>query len=310
MSVFRVMGICLPAMIFLSSCAGVQESVRNWDAGFLSVEGGADGEREVEVTVDGQPVKFLVDPGFGAMRLLNNSAAQQIGLRPSAIAGGYEIGPVMLTSRSSTAQLDSENYTGPARFHWFGQDVTTRADGLISPVVLPYGTIRFELGPSQIGEEIRSLPLEGSGIYGVSGGYGKLLVRDDIIRVAIDLNVEDAVASADVGALLRETNGGRFVGVSEEREIRYGVVRPVLRLVLDNPLIVAGLRVEWVFVEVERAGMLAQEDSDPETIIVTARTNRNDRDYRLTLGQAQLRSCTFFEFNNQASLLSFNCTFG
>ncbi|MBX7535151.1 hypothetical protein K3175_05720 [Qipengyuania sp. GH1] len=287
----------------------MHEAVRNWDSGEITVDVAQFRAPLAELQINGEPVELEVDPGFGSVRMLNSSKVRDLKLQPSGIAGGYRIGPITLTSRSSAVAISSENYSGPARVHWFPKtQVSEEADGLISPVIMPYARVRFSLRPFDAQDEVATLPLRGPGTYGVSGGFGIIDLAGKEVQVAFDLHAIDTFVSADLGTLLLKTHGGRFSGISEDRLIRYGVSRPVLQLDLNRPFDFAGIRFDSVLVEVERRGEAALENADPQTIIVTARRDPSDIELRLLVGRDAIKRCAYFQYDNAGGVVSLACS--
>lgn len=292
----------LPA---LASCVSALENIGEGQVGELVVEPG----QTLQATVSGQAAVMGIDPDIGARRLLNHSFAEKIGLKKSAIQGAYWIGPVELIANSRSASFDLGASSGNVRFHWFDRDIAQTNDGLISPTLLPYRTVKFVLRSEDSEATKRSLILKGPGTYGFSGGEGSLRLGDDMVAIGFNPQREHTIVSAAVGAILASTHGGAFHGDVMETTIRYGVTRPVRLMELDRPLDVAGAIVRSVLVRTNEAGDAigkTVENKDQDEIVVIGSNKRKPK-LTMTLGAQALEKCSSFEFDNEANEIILIC---
>lgn len=289
--------------LILGGCASSIEQAPMARLGSLTLAG----PMEVPVKIRGRAMIMQLDPDIGARRLLNQSAAHQLGFKGSAIQGGYRIGPIELVANSQAAQ-GVIGIPGTYRFHWFDRDVAREAAGLISPALLPYDQVVVRLRADTLNGEIRSLRFRGPGTYGFSGGEAIIVVKGEDVAVGISTSRSETIASARVGALLLEQYGGRFEGASQDVEIRYGVQRPVRRLVLERPLAFAGVSIGSLLVRVNELGDASnrRDDADPEEVVVFGRSTRKSK-LVLSLGRDALAACDSITFNNKHKRLDLRC---
>ena len=122
------------------------------------------GDYTIDVTINGQSFKLLVDPDIGGSRVLNADAAAKLGLKGGMIGGWHMVGPVKLTANSNVLNYDFGDVKDKQRTFWLADGTATdRAAGTIAPAALPYPVVRFQLREAVDGEKLYTLPMADDG---------------------------------------------------------------------------------------------------------------------------------------------------
>ncbi len=263
------------------------------------------GDYTIDVKINGQSFKLLVDPDIGSSRVLNADASTKLGLKGSMIGGRHMVGPVKLTANSNVLNYDFGDVKDKKRTFWFAQGAATdRAAGTISPAALPYPIVRFQLRPAVAGEKLYILPLSDG------GNNAKLMVGENAIAVGFNLLRNDTLVTASTGVLIADAYQGGFSGDSVSTMIRFGVERPTRPLKLKQAINIAGLPLNQMLVRVSDFGDASQiadaADVDQDEIVVTAASKKKPR-YMMTLGRDFLSRCSALTFDSKAGQVQMSC---
>jgi hypothetical protein len=264
-----------------------------------------DGDYTINVSINGQPFKMMVDPDIGSSRVLNADAATKLGLKGSMVGGRHMVGPVKLTANSNVLNYDFGGAKDKNRTFWFSDRAgTTKADGLISASALPYKTVRFKLRAAVDGEKLYSLPLSDG------GNNARLMVNEVEIAVGFNLDRDASVATASTGLLLSDAQGGGFSGPAVATMIRFGVERPTRPMRLQQSLDVGGLPLDSLLVRVsdfgDASGIKDADAPDVDEIVVTGASKRKPR-HQMELGRDFLSRCSTLTFDYRVKQVQMSC---
>jgi hypothetical protein len=263
------------------------------------------GDYTIDVKVNDQPFKIIVDPDIGGSRVLNFASASKLGLKGSMIGGVHRVGPVKLTANSNVLRYDFGGITDKNRTFWFKDaSATSIADGAFSASALPYKIVRFVLRPEGEGESIYTLPI-------ADGGNNAILTVNGVeIAVGFNLQRDETLVPASTGVLISENFDGRFAGPPIQSMIRYGVERPTRLMELGKPLEIGGLPLASMLVRVSDFGDASQikeaDAADQDEIIVTAESKRKPR-HMMALGKAFLAKCSALTFDYDRKQVQMSC---
>lgn len=268
--------------------------------------------RLLNAKVNSSKITLKVDIDFIDGRILNKSTAKLLGLKRSLIGGGVRIGNIVLNADSSKRPFSILDMPETkSRLHWFDRDIAADADGLISATSLPFENIVFQLRGPESHDEKADIPLKKPGSWGFAGGYGILMVDDNEVRLGFALERPETIISADLGALLMQSNGGSFEGDIVFKDIRYGVTIPMRLAHFTKPIHIGSLAVTSAYIysaEPERKGL---DDGSlaptPDEIVVTGKKRRSHLVYNISVGSNDLSRCASLTFKKAIGAIEMNC---
>lgn len=242
--------------------------------------------------------------------MVNADIAKALALKPSMIGGLHMIGPIRLKAASDSARIDYGGTVQKDRLFWFDRSASAISDGAVHPTMLPYSNVRFVLGPKAPNERETVLPLEGAGMFGIGGGYGKFAYGDIELQISFSLKRLETLMTAPVGVELAAGQGGAFSEQQRQSLIRFGVERPVRLLRFDRPLLLFDRPLASALVRVNDFGDAStipdQTGIDQDEIVVTGKAKKKTR-YSLTLGRDFLKDCSSLTFDMKAKLIRLSC---
>ncbi len=268
------------------------------------------GDFVIPVTLNGKPYRWEVEPDGGAARVVNADVAKMLALKPSMIGGVHYIGAIRLTAASDDASIEYGSIKRNDRVFWFSRPASAIADGTVHPLMLPYSSIRFILGPKVLGEREATLPLEGAGMWGIGGGHGKYDYGNIELQVSFSLKRRETLMTAPVGVELAARQGGSFSDVQRQSMIRFGVERPVRTMALARPLMMFDRPILNGLVRVSDFGDASTIPEGPavdeDEIVVTGKAKKKSR-YSLTLGRDFLNGCSSLTYDLKAKVIRISC---
>lgn len=266
------------------------------------------GAHYVQAVVNGHAVRLRVDPEAPGYILLNPGAIQRVGLRPSMTRARTFVGPVRLTGRTKSTTVTIGNRTDERRIIWMDRDAVTDADGLIGPADLPYDRVTFHLRAAGPGEQLLTLPLAFDRSTGLSH---RQRVGDQEVGFKLATGTPQTLATAAAGALLAARHGGTWAGEAREHPVRFGVMRPARPLTLGTALPIAGLPLARMLVRTRddrgNAVLPAENDADPDEMVVTAGSERQRARYTVILGADWLAGCSSLVWDNGTRVMTVSC---
>jgi hypothetical protein len=268
------------------------------------------GDYIIPVTINGRSYRWEVEPDGGAARVVNADVAKELALKPSMIGGLHMIGPIRLKAASDSARIDYGGVIEKDRLFWFDREASMISDGAVHPTMLPYSSVRFVLGPKAANERETVMPLEGAGMFGIGGGYGKFAYGEIELQISFSLKRSETLMTAPVGVELAAGQGGAFSEQQRQALIRFGVERPVRQVRFSQPLLLFDRPLQTALVRVSDFGdasTIADENMvDQDEIVVTGKAKKKTR-YSLTLGQEFLKGCSSLTYDMKAKLIRLSC---
>jgi hypothetical protein len=263
------------------------------------------GDYTIDVTVNDQSFKLLVDPDIGGSRVLNADTAAKLGLKGSMIGGRHMVGPVKLTANSNVLNYDFGDVKDKQRTFWLADRAATdHAAGTIAPAALPYPVVRFQLREAVDGEKLYTLPMADD------GKNATLMVGGNTVAVGFNLLRNETLVTASTGVLIADSYQGAFAGEGVSTMIRYGIKRPTRPLKLEKAIEIGGLPLDQMLVRVSDFGDASQiadsADMDQDEIVVTATSKKKPR-YLMTLGRDFLARCSVLTFDAKAKQVQMRC---
>lgn len=278
----------------------------------------AAGERVVEsdgvvpAKVNGAPLRLRIDPGAVAMPLLSTAAARRAALKPGMIGIGYAVGPIRVFGRTAVAEIGLNGTTFKRRIGWTDAPYSADVDGVIGPGGVPEPVVRFALRPRAPDEHAIVLPMADP--HGLGGSWGDTLATTQVGGMSIDLRFDPrqpvTLAPAGLGARIAGALGGTWEGEIVQREIVFGIRRPVRTMRLARPLAIGTLTLSTLGVrtgDFGNAGSIPEKHADPDEIVVTAKTKAGRRSNRLTIGNDLLSRCSELVFDKVARQIRLSC---
>ncbi len=271
------------------------------------------GDGVLAATLNGAPLRMMIDPAATAMPLVTAAAARRAGLKPSFFDFAYRVGPQRITGNSAVARIDVGSGPDKRRVGWSDRPWRSGVDGVIGPGMLDQTVVHFQLRAPQAGEIESRFPLVDQG--GIEGRWGERFARLDLggraLRLQFDPQAPATLATAQAGSLVAEELGGTFAGAPRSAPIAFGVARPVRRMQLSQPLAIGSLSLTELDVRTgdfgSAGGIAEQGDADPSEIVVTARTKWKAQYDQIKLGRDVLQNCSSITFDRAAKRVTLRC---
>jgi hypothetical protein len=282
----------------------------------------------VSVWINGLEVSLAVSTATVDHVTLNDTVAQRLGLSaaPPDNKGDLFIGGVVaLQGRHGSAWLAHAQRLQRQQLYWFPGLSSLPLAGTIGPFALPHERIRI-LWQSAADAQPPAPPSLALQLVGDidHAAYGIGLMEGRLLLIGVDVRTRRALplVSAASGADLAELLGGRLVGEPWQEEIVLGVLRPVRRLELDEPLEIGPIQIRAVAVRQGgprdgtarlAPGQIIPFDAEEDPGIAQVRgriVRRRDVARYIVLTRAQLEAygCSSLLIDKAARLWELACT--
>lgn len=271
----------------------------------------------ITVTLAGQPLTLRVDPAAKPFVTLTPAAAARLGLAdPARRRDGGPVPRGVLTVHAGRADRiipwseESLEAGGPARSVRVvqpGAPVTSDADGIVSPLLLPHGGVRWVARPATAADRTVTLPAPVTPMHAIAA---TVTVGGDSIAVELAPARPRSIATAAAGAILAQAQGGSLDGPTVAAPVLYGIERPVRDLVLARPAAIAGLTIARLQVRLfDWAGARQlPPDSDPDAPLLVSKRLGDQRDWAmLQLGADVLAPCAEIAWRRSPPELALTC---
>ena len=293
----------------LTACATIPTSTGAADETVLQSES----RFMVQAEARGRPLRLKVDPGAPFFVLLNDKVAKELRLVGTK-AATLAVGPMRLKGSTRSEKLTISGVTTSRPVMWVKGQAVSDADGVINPANLPGGRVKLELRPAQPNEQVISLPMRFDrerGLYYEFDYGGQLILTRFTLADALTTTTG---AAASVIAKRRSGvwEGGPFV-----HPVRFGIARPMRRMVLGETLSVSGFPLDKFAVRMldDRGSYLLPDkelptEVDEDGIVVTRKNRRNygAPHFWLMIGSDDLSRCSSISYDNRAKRLILNCS--
>ena len=267
----------------------------------------------IDAQARGRPLRLKVDPGAPYFVLLNGKVAKELRL-VSTKAATLAVGPMRLKGKTRTEKFTIGGVTAAKPVMWFTGEALAHPDGIINPANLPSELITLQLRETRPGEQIIELPMRFDrqrGLY-YEFDYGGQLI---LTRLTLDDPLTTTTGAA--ASVIAKRRSGLWDGGPFTHDVRFGIARPVRRMVLGEPLSVPGFPLDTLAVRIhdDRGSYLLPEKAlpttvDDEDIIVTGKYKRRygAPHFWLMIGSNDLSRCSRISYNRKSKRLMLSCS--
>lgn len=293
------------AAIALSLPAGALAQDADLDEMELVVRAG----EPIEVTINDQPVRFVIAPDAISVPTVNADTGTRLGLERSMIGYIYLVGSTRLPFSTDTVRYTMQDGSFRRRTSFGQMQVIEGVDGIAGPDSFPQRRVVLTMRDGTAEDRPISYPLDRMG----RSQTGTLIEIGGVpIHVAFSFARGESLVSATGGRIIADDRGGYFDGEPREIPILYMVNRPVRPLALRDPLMLGELEVRNLAVRVSDFGSsrgideAAPEAGDPEEIVVTANSGDMPRQ-RLLVGMDTIGHCASITYDFEAETVTLMC---
>jgi hypothetical protein len=276
------------------------------------------GDNLINVEIEGRALRLEVRPDAAGAPTVNPAVAQRLGFKPGMFGFIINIGPTKVMADSAVHKIGFGGKPEKQRILWATRDVSTIADGTISPSSLPYKRVTFQLNTTASSERSYRYALDNFGFLGRVGIGTTIAAQDKKMQVIFSLIRDQNLVSAPTGNWLASNYQGAFNGAAMSTVIYYGVERPTRPMALASPLVIGDLALSNVSVRVsdygDASGIVEQSTAtgptatDDQEIVVTGKNNK-DIDLRVTVGKDVLNRCSSLTYNLDKREIRMSCGF-
>lgn len=269
----------------------------------------------VTAIVNGVPLRMRIDPGAVAMPMITTVIARRARLKPGPFDFEYLVGTKRVNGKSAVTRIDLGWGPMRRRVAWTDAPYIAGVDGVIGPGLLPAEIVRFQLGPSRVGERTISLPMAGQG--GLQSRWGSRFALVQVggtpMRVQFDPGRQRTIATANAGVRIAAAHSGTLSTETRPVEVAFGIERPVRSLRLQKPLKIGPLSIHTLGVRTSDFGSATSIRTDPaetvdpnEIVVVGSRKGRKLFDH-VILGQDHLDHCSSIAFDKNTDQIRMTC---
>ena len=268
----------------------------------------------VQAEARGRSLKLKVDPGAPYFVLLNDKVAKELRLVGTK-AATLAVGPMRLKGSTRSEKLTIGGVTASKPVMWVKGQAIGDADGVINPANLPGDRVTLRLQAPQPGEQIIELPMRFDrqrGLY-YEFDFGAQLI---LTRFTLEDSLTTATGAA--ASVIAKRRSGLWEGGPFVHQVRFGVPRPVRRMVLGQPLLVKGFPLNEFAVRImdDRGSFLLPEKElptaveDEDGVIVTGKNNRNygAAHFWLMIGGKDLSRCSSISYDSRSKRIVMSCS--
>jgi hypothetical protein len=267
----------------------------------------------VDAQVRGRPLRLKVDPGAPFFVLLNDKVAKELRLVGTK-AATLAVGPLRLKGKTRSEKFTIGGVTKSRPVMWVNGQSVAEADGIINPANLPGDRITLSLRAPGPGEQQIRLPMRFDRQRGL---YYEFNYGGQLILTRFTLADELTTATGAAASVIAKRKNGLWDGGPFVHPIRFGVSRPVRRMVLGQTLSVNGFPVRDFAVRIQddRGQYQLPEKAlptvdDEDGIIVTRKNKRSygAPHFWLMIGRRALSNCSSIGYDNNARQMLLSCS--
>ena len=228
------------------------------------------------------------------------------------------VGPMRLKASTRNEKLTINGVTAAKPVMWVKGESIPDADGIINPANMPGTDITLKIREAQAGEQTIQLPMRFDrerGLY-YEFDYGGQLI---LTRFTLDDKLTTTTGAA--ASVIAKRRNGLWDGGPFVHQVRFGVPRPVRRMVLGETLSVKGFPVNEFAVRImdDRGRYLLPdkevpedvgEDEDEDSVVITGEKKRrySAPHFWLMVGSDALSRCSSISYDNKARQLILRCS--
>jgi len=269
----------------------------------------------VHAEARGRSLKLKVDPGAPYFVLLNDKVAKDLRLVGTK-AATLAVGPMRLKGSTRSEKLTIGGVTASKPVMWVKGQAIGDADGVINPANLPGDRVTLRLQAPQPGEQIIELPMRFDrqrGLYHEFDYGGQLILTR--------FTLEDALTTATgaTASVIAKRRSGLWEGSPFVHQVRFGVSRPVRRMVLGQTLSIKGFPLSEFAVRImdDRGSYLLPEKEvssaaaeDEDGVVVTGKNRRSygAAHFWLMIGGKDLSRCSSISYDSRTKHMVMSCS--
>jgi hypothetical protein len=270
----------------------------------------------VEAQVRGRPLRLKVDPGAPFFVLLNDKTAKGLGLVGTK-AATLAVGPLRLKGTTRSEKFTIGGVTKSRPVMWVKGHSHADVDGVISPANLPGDRVTLRLRTTTPSERQIRLPMRFDRQRGL---YYEFEYGGQLILTRFTLADTLTTATGAAASVIAKRRKGLWDGGPFVHRVRFGVPRPVRRMVLGQTLSLNGFPVNELAVRIQddRGSYLLPDKElptegngdDEDGIIVTGKQQRNygAPHFWLMIGSKDLSRCSSISYDNNAKQMLLSCS--
>lgn len=251
----------------------------------------------VEATINGRPVRLEVDLRMPDNLILSTTAAERLHVQrvPFVAIRVEVVGGASMTGRVARPRLVFGNANARAFSGVFPVPVSTRADGVIGPGVLPYDVITIELGPEAPGMRDITWTLDNADLWHTSTSVGG---RDTVLM--FDVANPSSIFNRTSAELLDGAGLIHAAGDLRETPLILGLRTNMQPVTTD--LRIEGLPLGSALARTNSPLLGAYED---DAVVIEA--DGNAREPELSLGREALAHCAYIRVDRRTRRLTARC---
>ena len=269
----------------------------------------------VQAEARGRSLKLKVDPGAPYFVLLNDNVAKELRLIGTK-AARLAVGPMRLKGSTRSEKLTIGGVTASKPVMWVKGQAIGDADGLINPANLPGDRVTLRLQAPQPGEQIIELPMRFDRQRGL---YHELDYGGQLILTRFTLEDSLTTATGAAASVIAKRRSGLWEGGPFVHQVRFGVSRPVRRMVLGQTLSIKGFPLNEFAVRImdDRGSYLLPEKEvpsaapdDEDGVIVTGKNRRSygAAHFWLMIGGKDLSRCSSISYDRRSKGMVMSCS--
>lgn len=261
----------------------------------------------------GRPLRLKVDPGAPFFVLLNDKTAKQLGLVGTK-AATLAVGPLRLKGSTRSEKFTIGGVTKSRPVMWVKGQSHADVDGVISPANLPGDRVTLRLRTATPNEQQIRLPMRFDRQRGL---YYEFEYGGQLILTRFTLSDELTTATGAAASVIAKRRRGLWDGGPFVHPVRFGVTRPVRRMVLGQTLSVNGFPLNNFVVRIQddRGSFLLPDNTlptvdDEDGIVVTSKGNRSygAPHFWLMIGRQDLSRCSSISYDSNARQMLLSCS--
>jgi hypothetical protein len=267
----------------------------------------------IEAQARGRPLRLKVDPGAPFYVFLNDRIAKDLRL-VSTKAATLAVGPTRLKASTRNEKLTIGGVTAAKPVMWVKGEAIPDADGIINPANLPGSEVTLQLREATGAEQVIRLPMRFDRQRGL---YYEFDYGGQLILTRFTLGDRLTTTTGAAASVIAKRRNGIWDGGPFVHEVRFGVPRPVRRMVLGETLSVKGfpLNAFAVRVQDDRGSYLlpdkeTPQEEDEDGIVITGKNKRSygAAHFWMMVGSDDLSRCSSISYDSKAKHLILRCS--
>ena len=302
----------LGASLFVSGCATTTASTSGAPVNQTVFD--SQSQYIVQAEARGRPLRLKVDPGAPFFIVLNDKVAKELRLVGTK-AATLAVGPMRLKATTRNEKMTIGGVTATKPVMWVKGQSLRDVDGIINPANLPGDRITLQIQAPQPNEQVIELPMKFDRQRGL---YYEMEYGGQLILTRFTLDDPLTTTTGAAASVIAKRRSGLWEGGPFTHQVRFGIARPLRRMVLGEALSVKGFPVKELSVRIldDRGSYLLPDkevvtpsEEEEEGVIVTGKNKRNygAPHFWLMVGQQDLSRCSSISYDNKAKRMILSC---